>query len=319
MDRWASIKIGSTAVNLLVTEISEEGLIPSLYERRIVKLASGIYQSGHLTPGAMERCLAVLREYAQTLEAMEVSRLWVVGTSVLRQTENASAFTARVARHFGWHVVCLSGEIEAAVSYLGATACIHASDMLVVDIGGGSTEIIMGYKHRPLWAKSLDLGTISLTETFLGHDPILPSEYTAMSRYIEDSLAANLDPEEHRELTVVGTGGSIATLALLDLGLDRFDESRIHGHRLAVESVRKIQDKFIARTSAERAELLAVEKERAGIIVAGMAIVLGLADLLAVKEIVVSAHGVNLGVIWACKEVPSVARWIEPGAKRPIP
>jgi len=188
--------------------------------------------------------------------------------------------------------------------------------VLVVDVGGGSTEIIRGHKYQPLWAKSLDLGAISLTETFLGHDPILPSEYTAMSRYIEDFLAANLDLEEHRELTVVGTGGSIATLTLLDLGLDRFDESRMHGHRLAVESVRKIQDKFIARTSAERAELLAVEKERAGIIVAGMAIVLGLADLLAVKEIVVSAYGVNLGVIRACKEIPSLGRWIEQGAKQ---
>jgi len=83
--------------------------------------------------------------------------------------------------------------------------------------------------------------------------------------------------------------------------------------------VRKIQDKLVSRTSVERAELLAAEKERAGIIVAGIAIVLALADLLAVGEIVVSAHGVNLGVIRACKEVPSVARWIEPGAKRPIP
>lgn len=306
MDRWASIKIGSTSVNLLVAAISEESLNPLLYERRIVKLASGIYETGYLTPRAMERCFGVLREYAQTLEALEVKRLWLVGTSVLRQAKNANAFTDSITRHFGWHVVCISGEIEAKVSYLGATDCIEASDMLVVDVGGGSTEIIMGHKNQPLWAKSLDVGAISLTETFLKHDPILPSEYNAMIHYIEDILAVSLDLKKHRELTVVGVGGSIVAMALLNLGLDRFDESKFHGHRLPVEFVRKIQDKFISKTSVERAEILKAEKERAGVIVAGIAIFLALADLLTVKEIVVSAHGVNLGVIRAFKEVPSL-------------
>jgi len=195
---------------------------------------------------------------------------------------------------------------------------VEAYDALVVDVGGGSTEIIRGHEHQSLWVKSLDLGAISLTETFLSHDPIQSSEYTAMSRYIEDVLTANLDLEELGEVTIVGVGGSIAAVALLDLGLDRFDESQVHGHRLAVESLRRIQDEFVSKTSVERAELLAAEKERAGVIVAGIAIILALVNLLAVREIVVSAHGVNLGVIRACKEVPSLRRWIEPGAEWPI-
>jgi exopolyphosphatase/guanosine-5'-triphosphate,3'-diphosphate pyrophosphatase len=310
MDRWASIKIGGTSVNLLVVETSEKDLTPLVHERRIVKLASGVCQTGSLTPEAMERCFAVLSEYAQILEAVGVGRLWVVGTSALRQAKNADAFVADVARHFGWHVVCLSGEIEARVGYLGAVGNLNASDMLVVDVGGGSTEVVMGHQCQPLWVKSLNVGAISLTEAFLSHDPIQLSEYTAMSRYIEDVLTADLDLERLGELTVVGVGGSIAAVALLDLGLDGFDESRVHGHRLAVESLRRIQDKFLSKTSVGRAELLAAEKERAGVIVAGVAIFLALADLLAVREIVVSAYGVDLGIIRAGKEAPSSREWI---------
>lgn len=315
MDRWASIKIGSTSVNLVVTEISETELSSLVYERRIVKLSSGIYTTGNIDPEAMERCLVVLKEYAHILEATKASRLWVVGTSVLRQAKNASTFIDSIARHLGWQVVCISGETEANLSYLGSTSGIEASDMLVIDVGGGSTEIIVGHKHQPLWTKSLDVGALNLTEAFLKHDPILPAEYAAMMRYIEDVLSGHLEPQKYDELTVVGVGGSVTAIALLDLGLDGFDEHQVHGHRLTVEAIKRIQDKLVSQTIAQRAEFLVEEKKRAGIIVAGIAVILGLAGLLNVEEIVVSAHGVNLGIIRAFKEAPSLARWIEQDVK----
>jgi exopolyphosphatase/guanosine-5'-triphosphate,3'-diphosphate pyrophosphatase len=238
---------------------------------RITRLGEGVDRSGLLLPDAIERTLAVLREYQGLMAEHEVQTARMVGTSALRDASNRALFSKPAAELIGTEMELLSGQDEAALSFLGATAELSADSApwLVADIGGGSTELVVG--PRPFGARSLDLGCVRVTERFLRHDPptgdeIAEAEAWLKAQYHEAEAEV---PALRLGHTFVGLAGTVSALARFDQGLVSYDRKVVHHYVLARQSVERALVDLAGRPAAHRAGLPGIEEGRAELIVGG--------------------------------------------------
>lgn len=273
MSRVAVIDLGTNTTRLLVADV-RDGRVDEVERRlRITRLGEGVDARRRLLPLPIARVRNCLADFRRELEALGAERTLALGTSAVRDAENGEAFLGEIEWSYGFTTRLLSGDEEARLTFRGATAGRRLEGgTLVVDIGGGSTELIAGTPEGIRFHDSLDLGCVRMTERFLTSDP--PTSELADCAAAARSLLAERVPDEVRRnaRAAIGVAGTVTTLAALDIGLTEYDPERIHGHRVPIEAVEQQLERLAALPLAERREVPGLDPERAPVIVAGAVI-----------------------------------------------
>jgi exopolyphosphatase / guanosine-5'-triphosphate,3'-diphosphate pyrophosphatase len=302
--RVAAIDCGTNSVRLLVADLADAAdgaaLTEVTREMRIVRLGQDVDRTGQLAPEAIDRTRAALAEYAATIARSGAERVRMVATSALRDTKNRSQFVAMVRDVLGVEPQVVSGSTEAALSFAGAAAGLPAvsGDLLLVDIGGGSTELVRGGRAGALLrAHSMDIGAVRLTERHLRADPPTVAQVEAAVADVQAALlAADADVPLTAVDQLVGVAGTVTTMAAIGLGLNSYDSAAIHGSRLTAGQVHDIADQLLAMTVAQRRAIPVMHPGRADVIGGGALILRTVLDRVGSPEVLVSEHDILDGI-----------------------
>ncbi|MFC9795976.1 exopolyphosphatase [Streptomyces sp. NPDC057695] len=299
MTRVAGIDCGTNSIRLLVADVHPEtGELVELDRRMtIVRLGQGVDQTGRLAPEALERTFAACRAYAEVIKELGAERIRFVATSASRDAENRADFVNGVVEILGVEPEVITGDQEAAFSFTGATGELHGDDRrLVVDIGGGSTEFVVGNRHVEA-ARSVDIGCVRLTERHVRHDPPTAEEAEAIRADVRAALdlAAETVPLGTAE-TLVGLAGSVTTVAAIALGLPEYDSEKIHHSRISAAQVAEVAERLLASTHAERAAIPVIHPGRVDVIIAGALVLREIVERVGAPEVVVSEHDILDGI-----------------------
>lgn len=272
MTRVAAIDCGTNSIRLLVADVGDEGVLAEVRRStEIVRLGQGVDRTGVLDPAALERTLAATARYAAVCADLGVERIRFVATSATRDARNRADFVAGVRELLGVEPEVVTGAEEAALSFRGAASVLarrnHPRPLLVVDIGGGSTELVLG-AEAPEATVSLDVGSVRLTERHLRTDPPTETEIAAARVDVLAALAGAPVPVE-RARTLVGVAGSVTTVTAHALGLATYDRYRVDGAVLAPEAVLASCSALLHASRAERAAMGVVHPGRVDVIGAG--------------------------------------------------
>ncbi len=304
----AGIDIGTNTIRLLVLEAAGETFRELYSGRKITRLGQDVDQTGRFSPDAEERSLRALSDFSASIHRYAADHIAVVGTSAFRIASNAPKFIEEVKKRTGLVIRVISGEEEARFTLIGVMQVMKNTNLwrgslntpaVVIDIGGGSTEVIMTRSNHGLLIKSLPLGAVYLTERFIRHDPPLPDEVEHLRTWVQMLLRQKcsemLDP--HSEL-FVGTAGTITTLAAIDQKLAEYDPDKINGYIMSKETVRMITNRLCSSTLAERRNIPGLEQGREDIIPAGSLIVQEIMDFFGAQSMMVSDWGLREGIIF---------------------
>jgi exopolyphosphatase/guanosine-5'-triphosphate,3'-diphosphate pyrophosphatase len=298
-----AIDIGTNSVRMLVTDADGNELERSM---RMTRLGQGVDVTGELAQAAIARTLAVLAEYAATLRMRGATRVRAVATSAARDARNGAQFFDAAQRSLGVRPELLSGEAEARWSFLGATLGLSrgAGPFLVIDLGGGSTELVLG-TDRPEAAISLQMGCVRMTERHLHGDPPTNEQLAACASDVRAQLGRALTViDVARARTVIGLAGTVSALSALELGLARYDATCTHHSRLSAAQVAASCARLARVSLAERRALL-VEPARAEVIVGGAVVLTTLMNELQIGELLVSEHDILDGLAASLRQNPS--------------
>jgi exopolyphosphatase / guanosine-5'-triphosphate,3'-diphosphate pyrophosphatase len=309
MTRVAAIDCGTNSIRLLVADVPEHGAHTDLLRRmEIVRLGQGVDATGRLAPEALERTRRVLEEYAATARQLGATAVRMVATSATRDAANRADFEDMVVATLGQKPDVVTGREEAELSFLGATASLDAAaqahgnppprpPFLVVDIGGGSTEFVLGDSSGVRAARSVDIGCVRLTERHLHSDPPTADEIQRAEADIRTALAEVVAEVPVAEAaSLVGLAGSVTTVAALALELPAYDPVAIHGSRIPVGAVRSVAAGLLTASRERRAALPVMHPGRVDVIGAGALVLRVLMDAFALDEVVVSEHDILDGI-----------------------
>lgn len=290
MTRVAAVDVGTNSVRLLVAEPAADGGLVQLDRlMTITRLGQGVDATGRLHDDALRRTFDCLTHFAARWQAHGVTRVRIAATSAVRDAANRDAFFDGVRAIAGVDAEVLSGEEEARTAFAGAISSVAGDPpFLVLDIGGGSTEFILG-TDRPQAETSRQIGCVRLTERCVRHDPPTTDDLAAVDAAVAaelDVVAALFDPSAAR--TLVGVAGTVTTIGALHLGLATYEPERIHGTRVPVADVRAIAARLAAMTSPQRAALGPMAAGREDVIVAGAHILLRVMERFGFAEVLVS-------------------------------
>jgi exopolyphosphatase/guanosine-5'-triphosphate,3'-diphosphate pyrophosphatase len=307
--RVAAVDCGTNSIRLLVADVPAQGAHTDLERRmEIVRLGQGVDATGRLAPEAIERTRRVLEEYAATARELGATAVRMVATSATRDAANRADFEEMVVATLGQKPDVVPGREEAELSFLGATASLDAAarahgnepprpPFLVVDIGGGSTEFVLGDAAGVRAARSVDIGCVRLTERHLHSDPPDADEIQRAEADIRAALALVLEEVPVGEAaSLVGLAGSVTTVAALALRLPEYDPVAIHGSRIPVGGVRSVTAGLLTATRERRAALPVMHPGRVDVIGAGSLILRVIMDAFALDEVVVSEHDILDGI-----------------------
>ncbi|MEV6950786.1 Ppx/GppA phosphatase family protein [Streptomyces sp. NPDC051183] len=311
MTRVAGVDCGTNSIRLLVADCDPAtGELVELDRRMtVVRLGQGVDKTGRLAPEALERTFAACREYAAVIKELGAQRVRFVATSASRDAENRDEFVRGVLDILGVEPEVISGEQEAEFSFTGATMELTGTDhlekpFLVVDIGGGSTEFVVGEEHVRA-ARSVDVGCVRMTERHLVVDGVVTDPPTeAQIAAIRADIEAALDLAEQtvplsQARTLVGLAGSVTTVAAIALGLPEYESAAIHHSRIPYEKVREISERMLTATHAERAAIPVMHPGRVDVIGAGALVLLAIMERTGASEVVVSEHDILDGIAWS--------------------
>ncbi|MBT2386418.1 Ppx/GppA phosphatase family protein [Streptomyces sp. ISL-11] len=311
MTRVAAIDCGTNSIRLLVADLDPgTGELVELDRRmRIVRLGQGVDRTGRLADEALERTFAACREYAEVIRELKAERTRFVATSASRDAENRADFVRGVVEILGVEPEVISGDQEAEFSFTGATKELTGRDdlakpYLVVDIGGGSTEFVVGDDHVRA-ARSVDVGCVRMTERHLVadgevEDPPTPERIAAIRADVEAALDLAEETVPLREArTLVGLAGSVTTVAAIALGLQEYDWSVIHHSRIPLDRVREITATLLASTHEQRAAIPVMHPGRVDVICAGALVLQCVMERTGAEEVVVSEHDILDGIAWS--------------------
>jgi exopolyphosphatase/guanosine-5'-triphosphate,3'-diphosphate pyrophosphatase len=301
--RSAFIDIGTNAILCLIVEIGDGGQFRVLEDlAEIPRLGEGVDQTRRIGAAAEQRSIEVLEGYLSQCRSLGVEAIIAVGTSALRDARNSGEVRARLDARLGFEIRVISGEEEAAYSFLSVQRGLPLAgrELLVIDVGGGSTEFICGNDSGVTEALSVDLGAVRLTERLLRSDPVKPEEYEGMVALIDRELAPLRDRwrKSGSSLTLVGIAGTFTTLAAVEKKLTRYSHSEVHGSRLTLAEVRRQARLFLDKTIAERKKIPGLEPKRADVILAGACLIERIMNLFQTEEVIVSDQGVRYGLLY---------------------
>ncbi|MFY9468802.1 MAG: Ppx/GppA phosphatase family protein [Solirubrobacterales bacterium] len=298
--RIAAIDIGTNSTRLLVADIAG-GRIDELFRRSAVtRLGDRVDLTGRLDAGACDRVYAVLAEYRDEIARAGASRVGGVATSAVRDAENGAEFIAEIAGRFGIEVTAIGGDTEAQLTFAGANSAGAVGDgdsIVVIDIGGGSTEFIVGHGGELDFHVSTHVGAVRQSERFLHSDPPAPDELKALLAEVTE-IIRDAVPERWRAGVTHGiaVAGTATVLASVDQALEPFDPWKVHGYRITVEACGRLLDSLAALPLARRRDVTGLHPDRAPTIVAGAAIMLVAMRQFDLPAIEVSEHDILYGL-----------------------
>lgn len=304
MTRVGVVDLGTNSTRLLVADV-DDGAVRELDRRlAITRLGEGVDARRLLLPTAVARVRNVLAEYRRAIEAHDAERTLAFATSAVRDAENGEAFLGEIQWSYGFTTRLLSGHDEALTTFRGVSAGRHVPEgTLVVDVGGGSTELILGGPDGVSFHESLDLGCVRLTERFLASDPPAEEELEACAGFVRATLAERV-PEGIQPTHAIGVAGTVTTLATLDLGLDEEDPEVVHGHRMAAEWIDTETARLASLPVSEMRRLRGMHPDRAPVIVAGAIVVRETLARFGLDALETSEHDIMHGAALAAAELP---------------
>lgn len=296
----AAIDCGTNSTRLLVADQNGRELVRLM---RITRLGQGVDRSNSLAPEAVDRTVRVLEEFRHSMDALGVTRTRMVATSAVRDADNGVVFSERAAAAVGTAPEVLSGQEEGRLAYLGASADLESfdGDTLVVDVGGGSTELILG-RRGAVHAVSLQLGCVRLTERFLPSDPPGAAEVASARSAIEQELdrGEREMPELsglHAARRMIGLAGTVSTLASIYLGLPEYDPERLHHAVLPTGEIRDLAERLAGLPARSRSGLVGMVEGRQDVILGGALVLEAVAVRYGFDEVVASEHDILDGIV----------------------
>jgi exopolyphosphatase/guanosine-5'-triphosphate,3'-diphosphate pyrophosphatase len=316
--RVAAVDCGTNSLRLLVADVDPGRAEVTDVARRmeIVRLGQGVDQTGRLAPEALTRTIGVLREYADIIAGSGARAVRMVATSATRDADNAAEFVQRVKEVLGVAPEVLTGPQEAMLSFTGATAELapgrEGGPFLVADIGGGSTEFVVGAAATvavgdpagpdqfPVQAISVNIGCVRMTERHLHGDPPTSQQVVAATADIEAALDAVADAVPVRQArTLIGLAGSVTTVAAIAMGLAAYDAARIHHARVSAAEVHAVTCGLLAQTRAARAAIGVMHPGRVDVIGGGTLVLDRIMQRFGFGEVLVSEHDILDGIAWS--------------------
>jgi exopolyphosphatase/guanosine-5'-triphosphate,3'-diphosphate pyrophosphatase len=303
--RVAVVDMGTNSTRLLVADVNSNGVHEVERETRVTRLGRGVDHSGHLTHEAIEETCAAVADYIRRYRELDADRVVVIATSAVRDAKNGDAFAAELRERFALNTQILDGSQEAWLTFLGACANRDGfDDTLVIDIGGGSTELIVGAEEEMSFHASLQCGVVRHTERHICHDPPSTAELEELAadirKEIDGAMAADPTALANEAIAVAGTPTS---LGAIDLELDPYDPERTDGHRLSLEKVQRLLSRLASLPLAERLNVKGLSPGRAPTIIAGVVILVEIMRAFGLDAIEVSErdilHGAALDATFA--------------------
>lgn len=306
--RYAAIDIGTVTCRMLVVDVGESGLHELTREYAITNLGEGVDATGELKPEAMERVVRAIDGFLAVRDSLStpdypVVRTVAVATSAARDARNAAEFAARL-RERGIELSVIPGSREAALSFSGASIDFSGERLMVVDVGGGSTEVVMGTGGaEPLCAHSFNVGCRRVTEKFLASDPPAPEELARARAWIREQMASWFadQAKEAADLErVVAVAGTATTVVSIRDRMETYDSSRVHKARVSRQELLEVYERLAALPLSARKNVVGLDPKRAPVMVAGLLILLEVLDFAGVDAFTVSEtdilHGITLAV-----------------------
>jgi exopolyphosphatase/guanosine-5'-triphosphate,3'-diphosphate pyrophosphatase len=298
--RLAALDVGTNTVLMLVVERGVDGQLRRLADlSRITRLGRGVDATGRLDPAAMDKTIDAIAEFVEQARTLGAEKILTAATAALRDAANGADFLARVKARAGLDIEVISGQTEAQLAYLSAIKGLQldlSSKILIVDIGGGSTELIRAQPGGAPDVVSLQIGSVRLTERFVHSDPPHVREAAELRVAIDEALAGlrwNFQPD-----LMVGIAGTVTTVCAVVLGLERYDPDRVHGCRLAHGDVLRVIGQLGCVPLEQRKQIPGVEEGRADVIFAGAAILERVMAHFKLDQVIVSDQGVRWGLVW---------------------
>lgn len=306
----ASIDVGTNSTRLLITCFKKDIFIPLIREMEITRLGKGIRETGNISNESAELTVNTLTRYKSLINKFNAERFKAVGTSALRRAKNSSDFINQVFDKTGIKIEIISGEKEAEYSFNGAVRSLVASDkiiipekLLVVDIGGGSSEFIFGRKDFKFFKiKSIDIGCVSTTENFLKSDPPAADEIMFLRSSIKEKLKkelVNCFKNDNDEFVILGLAGTISSLAGISIGLKKYEMEKLNYLTLDLNRITEIFDMLCGLNLEQRKKIPGLDPKRADVIIAGIAIVLEVMTYFKKNEIIVSENDILDGIVYS--------------------
>ena len=299
--RLAGIDIGTLTCRLLVAEVQLPHELKEVdADRRILRLGEGVDEHKRLLPQAMDRVVATLKEWKMLTAKYALDALVIVATSAVRESSNCQEFLTRVKQETGWDVEVLTGEEEARRTLLGIRVGLAATitDFLGLDIGGGSTECILARNGQSPNVVSLDLGVVRLLERVFQHDPPTTEDIGNAETCIDEQLANVVQAfGQMPNIPLVGTAGTVTTLAAMAQNLKQYDRTRVHNYALMLSTIKKLEKALITKTASERLAMSGLEPGREYVIVAGTIILRRIMETFTMATCLVSDYGLREGIL----------------------
>jgi exopolyphosphatase / guanosine-5'-triphosphate,3'-diphosphate pyrophosphatase len=297
--RVAAVDLGTNSTRLLVADVNGTRLDEVVRRLTITRLGEGVDARRLLLPLPIARVRNCLADYRRELEELGAERTLAIATSAVRDAENGEAFLGEIEWSYGFTTRLLDGSEEAAMMVEGVLAeRSPGGEVLIVDIGGGSTELVLAKEGEARESVSLDVGCVRVTERYLGSDPPSLPELAAAAAYVRALLP------EHDARHAIGVAGTVTTLATLDLCLAEYDPLQTHGHRIPMSSVERELERLSSLTLAERTTVPGIEPGRAPVIVGGLVILREIMSTYELAEIEVSERDILHGAALAAARLP---------------
>jgi exopolyphosphatase/guanosine-5'-triphosphate,3'-diphosphate pyrophosphatase len=298
--RIAIIDVGTNTTRLFVADVANHR-VQQTHARisRVTRLGAGVDASGRLAADAMEREHVVLGDYAEQIHQAKAERAVAVMTSAVRDAANGAEFALEVSSRYGIETHILTGEAEAGLTYRGATAELSADSserILVADIGGGSTELVLGHGTLADFHVSTQAGVVRQSDRHISTDPPSDAEMTALRSDVEQTLAAGVpEAQRHGVQRTLAVAGTPTSLAAINMELEPYDPERVHGSTLSRARVSELLARITVMSLAQRQALAGLNPDRAVVIIPGVIILEAVMDLFGLNQIEVSEHDILRG------------------------
>ena len=297
--RVAVVDIGTNSTRLLIADVAPDSTLVERHRASIVtRLGEGTDTTGQLQDGAMQRVFAALAGYRELIDEHGATATAAVLTSAVRDAANGARFTAAVRERFGLDARTIGGDEEAALTFAGATSerPRDGRELLVVDIGGGSTEFVIGHDGEVAFNVSTQAGVVRQTERHIHDDPPPAAAIRRLSDEVADIIEASVPAVRRASVAhAIAVAGTATSCAAIELALDPYDPARVHGHTLTRATVQGILDRLARLTNAERRHVCGLQPDRAPTIVAGVAMLVEVFAAFGLDELEVSEHDILRG------------------------
>jgi exopolyphosphatase/guanosine-5'-triphosphate,3'-diphosphate pyrophosphatase len=300
--RVAAIDVGTNSARLLVADVAAGRVAPIERRSTVTRLGRGVDLSGRLAAEAIEDACAAIGPYVEEIDELDVEAVDAIATSAVRDAENGDAFIAELRERFALSARVLDGEEEARLTYLGASSeTAPTVPTLVIDIGGGSTELIVGQGEEIGFHTSLQAGVVRHTERHVSSDPPAAIELEELAADVRGLIEKALEPGVRAEAGIA-VAGTPTSLAAVEMELVPYDADRVHGHVLELHSIQRMLSRLASAPLAERAEIPGLHPDRAPTIPAGVVILVEAMRAFGLERITVSEHDILYGAALAIAE-----------------